>query len=79
MNTLLHQALERPEIDPDTINSYLKEAASSHIAVDTTTLEYAIRKRVEKEAEDFAARPDNFEVAERLRKLLDFALACHSR
>jgi alpha-amylase/alpha-mannosidase (GH57 family) len=75
LNTLLHQALERAEIDPDTINSYLKEAASSHITVDTTTLEYAIRKRVEKEAEDFAAQPDNFEIAERLRKLLDFALA----
>ena len=75
LNSQLHQAVNRPEIDADTISSYLKEAASSHIAVDTTTLEYAIRQRVEKEAEDFAANPDNFEIAERLRKLLDFALA----
>jgi len=75
LNSQLHQAVERPEIDADTINSFLKEAASGHVAVDTTTLEYAIRKRLEKEAAAFAAHPENLEALETLNKLLDFALA----
>ena len=75
LNSQLHQAVDRPEIDADTINSFLKEADSSHIAVDTTTLEYAIRKRLEREAVEFAEHPDNLETAERLRKLLEFALS----
>ncbi|HZC64997.1 MAG TPA: DUF3536 domain-containing protein [Candidatus Dormibacteraeota bacterium] len=75
INSQLHQAVDKPEIDADTVNSFLKEAASSHINVDTTTLEYAIRTRIEREAEAFAEHPDNFDTAERLRKLLDFALA----
>jgi alpha-amylase/alpha-mannosidase (GH57 family) len=75
LNSQLHQAVERPEIDADTINSFLKEAASGHVAVDTTTLEYAIRKRLEKEAGAFAAHPENLAALETLNKLLDFALA----
>jgi hypothetical protein len=75
LNSQLHQAVDRPELDADIIKSYLKEAASSHVTVDTTTLEYAIRKRLEKQAEEFAAHPDDIEAAEKLRKLLDVALA----
>ncbi len=75
LNSLLHQAVDRPELDVDTINSYLKEAASSRIAIDTTTLEYAIRQRVEKEAEEFAANLGNIEIAEKFRRLLEFAQA----
>jgi alpha-amylase/alpha-mannosidase (GH57 family) len=75
LNSQLHQAVDRPELDADIIGSYLKEAASSHVTIDTTTLEYAIRRRLEKQAEEFAAHPDDIEAAERLRKLLDLALA----
>jgi len=75
LNSQLHQAVDRPEIDADTINSFLKEAASSHINVDTTTLEYAIRRRLEKQAAEFADNPDHLETAERLRRLLEFALS----
>ena len=75
LNSQLHQAVDRPELDADGINSLLKEAASSHIAVDTTTLEYALRKRVEKQAAEFAEHPDNIDTVEKLRKLLDLALA----
>ncbi|HME12758.1 MAG TPA: DUF3536 domain-containing protein [Candidatus Acidoferrum sp.] len=75
LNNQLHQAVSRPEIDADTINSFLKEAASSHITVDTTTLEYAIRRRLEKEAAAFAEDSENLESAGKLRKLLEFALS----
>jgi alpha-amylase/alpha-mannosidase (GH57 family) len=75
LNSQLHQAVDRTEIDFDTINSLLKEAEGSHVSVDTTTLEYAIRRRLEKQAADFADHSDNLESAENLRKLLEFALS----
>jgi Domain of unknown function (DUF3536)/Glycosyl hydrolase family 57 len=75
LNSQLHQAVDRPDIDPDTIRSFLKEAASSHITVDTTTLEYAIRRRLEKQAAEFSDHPDNLETAEKLRRFLEFALS----
>jgi alpha-amylase/alpha-mannosidase (GH57 family) len=75
LNSQLHQAVDRPELDGDTISSYLHEAASSHIALDTTTLEYAIRRRLEKQADEFAAHPEDITAAEKLRHLLDVALA----
>jgi hypothetical protein len=39
--------------------------------LDSTTLEYKVRKRLEKDAADFAANPDDLVAAERLLKLLD--------
>jgi alpha-amylase/alpha-mannosidase (GH57 family) len=75
LNSQLHQAVERSELDADTINSLLKEASSTHIALDTTTLEYAIRKRLENQAKEFAAHPDDLITVEKLRKLLEIALA----
>ena len=57
VNSQLEQALERPELDVDSIHGMLKEAAASKIPLDATTLEYAMRRRVEKEATEFAANP----------------------
>jgi hypothetical protein len=58
-------------LDADSIRSLFREAHGSDIALDTTTLEYVIRRRVEKEAEGFAANPDDPEVLDRLRSSLD--------
>jgi alpha-amylase/alpha-mannosidase (GH57 family) len=71
LNSQLQQSFERPDLDSDSIHGLLKEAAASTIDLDRTTLEYAIRKRIEKEAIDFASNPEDLAVAERLRKLLD--------
>ena len=39
--------------------------------MDITTLEYVIRKRLEKEANDFAAHPDEMKAVQELIKLLE--------
>ena len=71
MNSQLLQLLERPELEADSIQSLLREAASSKVALDTTTLEYQLRKRIEKAAADFAANPADLTFVEKMIKLLD--------
>ena len=72
LNNQLQHALDRPELDADGIQGLLREATSSKIALDATTLEYKIRKRIEEESAAFAANPTDFDAALRLIKLLDF-------
>ena len=71
LNNQLEQYLERPDQDLDSIHGLLREAAATKIALDSTTLEYKVRKRLEKDAADFAANPDDLVATERLIKLLD--------
>ncbi len=71
LNSQLEQALERPELDAESIRGMLKEAAASKVALDSTTLEYAMRRRVENEAAEFAANPKDPVLAARLRKSVD--------
>ena len=71
LNSQLQQYLERPDLDTDSIQGVLREAAASKITLDSTTLEFKTRKRLEKEAADFAANPADFAAAERIIKLLD--------
>jgi alpha-amylase/alpha-mannosidase (GH57 family) len=71
LNSQLEHHLERPDLDPDSIQGLLREAAASKIDLDSTTLEFKVRKRLEKDAADFAANPSDLTAAERLIKLLD--------
>ena len=71
LNSQLEQYVDRPELDPDSIQGLLREAAASRITLDSTTLEYKVRKRLEKESADFAANPSDPAVAASLIKLLD--------
>src|SRR4029077_1897181 len=70
INTQLRMAIERAELDPNSIEGYLKEAANSHVDLDATTLEFVVRRRLEKEANEFALQPDKIENAQKLNKLL---------
>ncbi len=72
LNSQLKQAFEQREPDLDAIQSYLKEAAVGNITLDVPGLEYAIRRRLETEAEFFAAAPSNLEVVQKLTTLLTF-------
>ncbi len=71
LNNQLQQALERPELDFETIRGLLREAVSEKVTLDATTLEYKVRKRLETEAAVFAADPSNLAAADRMIKLLD--------
>lgn len=71
LNSQLEQALKRPELDAESVRGMLKEAEGSKIALDATTLEYAMRRRVEKEADEFATNPRDPTFVARLRKSVD--------
>jgi alpha-amylase/alpha-mannosidase (GH57 family) len=73
LNSQLKQAFEQRDPDLDAIQSYLKEAAATNIALDVPGLEYAFRRRLEKEAEFFASKPTNLEMVQKLTTLLKFA------
>jgi alpha-amylase/alpha-mannosidase (GH57 family) len=73
INSQLRQSFERPDLDADNIQSFLKEAATSRVPLDTTTLEFAIRKRLEEQAARFAEHPDDMENLQRFRKQLELA------
>jgi hypothetical protein len=71
LNSQLRQAFEQPELDGDSIQGYLREAANTQVALEITTLEYVIRKRLEKNANDFAAHPDDMKAVQELIKLME--------
>jgi alpha-amylase/alpha-mannosidase (GH57 family) len=75
VNSQLEQQLDRPELDSDSIQSLLREAAASKITLDSTTLEYKVRGRLETAAAAFAANPADSAAIEKLLKLLDFIQA----
>ena len=72
LNSQLKQAFEKGDPDFDSIQGYLKEAAVNKIPLDVPGLEYTIRKRLEREAELFAAEPTSLDPVQRLHKLLGF-------
>jgi alpha-amylase/alpha-mannosidase (GH57 family) len=72
LNSQLRQEFERPELDADSVQTLLKEATNSKVSLDVTTLEYVMRKKLEKAADNFATDSGNIEAAQGLRKLLEF-------
>jgi alpha-amylase/alpha-mannosidase (GH57 family) len=73
LNSQLQQAVERDEIDADSVQSLLKEATTTQVVLDTTTLEFAMRRRLETQAAKFAAQPGDLETVQRFRKQLEIA------
>ena len=73
LNNQLEQALERPEIDAASVQGLVREAAANHINLDDTTIEYAMRKRLEHQAAELAKQPDDLNTLKRLRSMLDIA------
>ncbi|HLY59598.1 MAG TPA: DUF3536 domain-containing protein [Terriglobia bacterium] len=72
LNNQMRAAFERPELDAASIQSTLREAAASHVDLDVATLEFAIRKRLEKEAAQLAEHLDKIENIHKLAELVDF-------
>jgi alpha-amylase/alpha-mannosidase (GH57 family) len=74
LNNKLEEALERTDPDANSIQGFLREVADTQVQIDTTTLEFVMRKRLEREAVVFAQHPDVPENVHRFKKLLDLAL-----
>jgi len=74
LNNKLEEALERPDPDASSIQGFFREVADTQVQIDATTLEFVIRKRLEREAAQFAAHPEERENVHRFKKLLDLAL-----
>ena len=75
LHSQLQQALERPEIDAAAVKGLLREAETNHVALDATTLEFVMRKRLEEQAARFGKNPDDLGALKRLRAMLDLAFA----
>jgi alpha-amylase/alpha-mannosidase (GH57 family) len=73
LNGQLQQALERPDIDAAAVQGLLREAELNQVNLDTTTLEFTMRKRLEDQAATFEQKPDDLNALKRLRGLLDIA------
>jgi alpha-amylase/alpha-mannosidase (GH57 family) len=75
LNSQLKEVLERPEIEANDVKNLLREAAANHVTLDSTTLEYTMRKRLEEQAAVFARNPRDLGALKRLHAMLDIALA----
>jgi hypothetical protein len=73
LNSQLKHAFEQRDPDVEAIQSSLKEAAATNVALDVPGLEFAFRKRLETEATFFASKATNLEMAQKLATLLKFA------
>jgi alpha-amylase/alpha-mannosidase (GH57 family) len=75
LNNKIEVALEQPDPDASSIQGFFREAADTQVEIDATTLEFAMRRRMEREAAQFAEHPDVPENVHRFKKLLDLALS----
>ncbi len=75
LNTELQHALERPEIDYAAVQALVKEATANRITLDDTTVEYAMRKRLEEQAARLAEKPNDLDTLKHLHAMLDIAAA----
>jgi alpha-amylase/alpha-mannosidase (GH57 family) len=75
LNHQLRTAFERPELDATAIRASFKEAAAGHVELDYATLEFAIRKRLEKEAQQFAEHLHSVEDAHKFRLFVDLIVS----
>lgn len=64
-----------PELDIGAIQSALREAQAIHIDLDVTTLEFVIRKRLEKESKQFADHLNAVENGSKFRQFVDLVLS----
>ena len=75
LNSQLLQAIAKPEIDASGVKGLLREAVTNRIAFDATTLEFAMRKRLEEQACIFAQNSNDLATLKRLHGMLDLSAA----
>jgi hypothetical protein len=70
INCLLRQAFSADHLDQGRILGLIREARASQINLDTTTLEFALRRKLESLADKFAANPSNVQDLDQLSAAL---------
>ncbi|MBV9156186.1 MAG: DUF3536 domain-containing protein [Acidobacteriaceae bacterium] len=70
LNSLLRRACSNEELDGDRIQNLLREAQTSNINLDKTTLEFLLRRKIEALAGRFAADPSNVNKLNDLQRAL---------
>jgi len=73
LNSFLRDALAVDELRPDHVQSLLAEAKALDIILDAGTLEFVMRKRIEKMAEAVATNVTDVLSIEQLQKVVAFA------
>jgi len=66
LNGMLRREIETEPLDIDRLHSLMEQVRTAKVALDTTTLEFAARRALEKLIGQFAADPDNPELLGRL-------------
>ena len=84
LNSLLRKALGADELDETRIGLLLEEARDQKISLDVTTLEFTLRRNLDRSANRFAADPtyqpsvDNLKVAVTIAKQMPFPVSLWS-
>jgi len=73
LNSQIREALEKDNLDVERIHSLLKEAATTQIPLDTETLEFVLRKRAERKAEELGSSPNDLGALEQLEAIVNLA------
>jgi len=67
LNDSLRETLQKIPLDSQLIEELLDEARSAGVPLDSTALEFSLRKSLEQMSEMFAQEPENLEVLQNLR------------
>jgi alpha-amylase/alpha-mannosidase (GH57 family) len=73
INSLLRRALGDPVLDPLRIGMLLEEASENQVTLDSTTLEYTVRRNLERMSESFLENSGELRILETLRDGLKVA------
>ena len=73
LNSRLRRTFANPDMELEHANRLLEEARASDIGLDSTMLEYALRRTIEGLFEKFAREPHNLELIQRLEAIVDMA------
>lgn len=66
LNGMLRRAVGKDSLDPEKIKSFVEQAQSAGVTLDSTTLEFTFRRAIERLTAKFMANTSDFELLQRL-------------
>jgi len=73
LNGRLRRALEQLPLDPQSVEPLLEEARLAGVSLEATTLEFALRKSIERMADSWLNEPENIELLQDLQTAAELA------